>query len=95
MLCRVTVVLVLVGVRVTADSVWVVVVVLAGSLTTVVQDDKAITQAGITEIERISFFIVSFMLTKDSPPIGSADGAGSEFFQARAIGISRPVLLER
>ena len=35
-------VLVVVGVRVTADSVWVVVVVAAGSLTTVVHEDRAI-----------------------------------------------------
>ena len=60
MLRRVTVVLVVVGVRVTADSECVVVVVVAtGSLTTVVQDDKAMTQAGTTGIKRISFFIVS------------------------------------
>lgn len=59
MLRRVTVVLVVVGVRVTADSVCVVVVV-AGSLTTVVQDGKAMTQKGITGIKRIRFFIVSF-----------------------------------
>ena len=54
--------LVLVGVRVTA-SVCVVVVVVAGSFTTVVQDDKAMTQIGISGIKRISFFIVSLMLT--------------------------------
>jgi hypothetical protein len=51
-------VLVVVGVRVTADSVCVVVVVAAGSLTTVVQDDSARVQAGMTEISRISFFII-------------------------------------
>ena len=86
--------LVLVGVRVTA-SVCVVVVVVAGSFTTVVQDDKAMTQAGITGIKRISFFIVSLMLKKDSPQVVSLDGASNEFFQARAIGTSHPVLLER
>ncbi len=94
MLWRVTVVLVLVGVRVTADSVCVVVVVVAGSFT-VVQDDRTMAQAGITGIKRISFFIVSLMLTKDSPQVVSLDGASNEFFQARAIGTSRPVLLER
>ncbi len=64
MLWRVTVVLVLVGARCTAVSLWVVVVVVgAGSLTTVVQDDRARAQAGITGINRISFFIIGLMLT--------------------------------
>lgn len=53
------VVLVLVGVRVTDDSVRVVVVVSAGSLTTVVQDDRTIAQAKMTETNRISLFIIS------------------------------------
>jgi hypothetical protein len=52
------VVLVLTGARVTADSVLVVVVVAAGSFTTVVQDDKTNAQAGIIRIKRDSFFIV-------------------------------------
>jgi len=91
-LWRVTVVLVLVGVCVTADSVCVVVVVVAGS---VAQDDRTMAQAGITGIKRISFFIVSLMLKKDSPQVVSLDGASNEFFQARAIGTSHPVLLER
>jgi hypothetical protein len=54
---------VVVGVRVTADSVCVVVVVAAGSLTTVVQDDRAIAlmankvcifinQLNVTRIDR-------------------------------------------
>ena len=61
MLWRVTVVLVLVGARSTAVSLWVVVVVVgAGSLTTVVQEDRARAQAGIS---RISFFIIGLMLT--------------------------------
>ena len=76
----------------TADSVCVVVVVVAGS---VAQDDRTMAQAGITGIKRISFFIVSLMLKKDSPQVVSLDGASNEFFQARAIGTSRPVLLER
>ncbi len=51
--------LVSVGVRVTADSVWVVVVVAgAGSFTTVVQDEKTSAQAGITRRARDNFFIV-------------------------------------
>ena len=54
------VVLVLVGVRVTDDSVRVVVVVAAGSLTTVVQDDRIIAQAKMTETNRISLFIISY-----------------------------------
>ena len=61
MLWRVTVVLVLVGVRVTADSVRVVVVAV-GSLTTVVQDDKTIAQTAITGINKISFFIFRLIL---------------------------------
>ena len=56
---------------------------------------QTMAQAGITGIKRISFFIVSLMLTKDSPQVVSLDGASNEFFQARAIGTSRPVLLER
>jgi hypothetical protein len=56
----VVVVLVLVGVRVTDDSVRVVVVVAAGSLTTVVQDDRTIAQAKMTETNRISLFIISY-----------------------------------
>jgi hypothetical protein len=74
-------VLVLVGVRVTA-SVCVVVVVVAGSFTTVVQDDKAMTQIGITGIRRVSFFIVSLLLTKDSPQVVSLDGTSNEFFSS-------------
>ena len=54
------VVLVLVGVRVTDDSVRVVVVVSAGSLTTVVQDDRTIAQAKMTETNRISLFIIRY-----------------------------------
>jgi hypothetical protein len=92
-LWRVTVVLVWVGVFVTADSVCVVVVVVAAG--SVVQDDRTTAQAGITGIKRISFFIVSLMLTKDSPQTVPSDGRSSEFFQARAIGTSRLVLLER
>ena len=57
MLWRVTVVLVLSGVRVTADSVCVVVVAV-GSFTTVVQDDKAMTEAGMMRMDRVSFFII-------------------------------------
>jgi hypothetical protein len=61
-LWRVTVVLVLVGVRSTADSVRVVVVAL-GSFSTVVQDDRIIAQTAITGINRISFFIIGLLLT--------------------------------
>ena len=63
----------------TADSV-VVVVVAVGSFTTVVQDESAITLAEITGIKRISFFIVSLMLSRDSPQVVSLDGASNEFF---------------
>ena len=84
MLWRVTVVLVLVGVCVTADSVCVVVVVVAGS---VVQDDRTMAQAGITGIKRISFFIVSLMLTKDSPQVVSLDGTSNEFFKRAQSGL--------
>ena len=94
MLWCVTVVFVLVGAGVAADIVCAVVVVVAGSFV-VVQDDKAMAHTGITGIKRISFFIVGLMLTRDSPHIMSSDGIMSEFFQARAIGTSRPVLLER
>ena len=87
MLWRVTVVLVWVGVFVTADSVCVVVVVVVAA--------GSVVQAPITGIKRISFFIVSLMLTKDSPQTVPSDGRSSEFFQARAIGTSRLVLLER
>jgi hypothetical protein len=62
-LWRVTVVLVLVGVRVTADSVCVVVVVAAGSFSTVVQDGRTIAQIATTGISRISFFIIGLLLT--------------------------------
>lgn len=79
MLWRVTVVLVLVGVCVTADSVCVVVVVVAGS---VEQDDRTMAQAGITGIKRMSFFIVSLMLTRDSLQVVSPDGANDEFFSS-------------
>ena len=80
------------GGAVTDVCLVVVVVVVAGS---VVQDDKAMAQAGITGIRRISFFIVSLMPTRDSLPVVSPDGASDEFFQARVIGTSCPVLLER
>jgi hypothetical protein len=54
-------VLVLVGVRVTAESV-VVVVVAAGSFTTVVQDVRRRPKAGIARSNRDSFFISMLML---------------------------------
>jgi hypothetical protein len=68
-----------VGAAVTDVSLVVVVVVVAGS---VAQDDKAMAQAGITGIRRISFFIVDLMLTMDSPPVVSADGLGASFFRS-------------
>lgn len=79
------------GAVVTAVSLVVVVVVVVG----VSQDDRAMAQAGITGIRRKSFFIVSLMLTRDSLQVVSPDGASDEFFQARVIGTSCPVLLER
>jgi hypothetical protein len=80
-----------VGAAVTDVSLVVVVVVVAGS---VVQDDKAMAQAGITGIRRISFFIVDLMLTMDSPPVVPTDGLRASFFQARAIGTFCLVPLE-
>ena len=70
-----TVVLVLVGVRVTADSVLDVVVEVAGSFTTVVQDEKTSAQAGIRRRLRDSFFIVVgvYANTPDSTPNGLAN----------------------
>jgi hypothetical protein len=61
-LWRVTVVLVSVGVRVTADSLCVVVVV-AGSLTTVVQDERKRPQAGMRRV-RDNFFIVVWIQSR-------------------------------
>ena len=49
------------GGAVTDVCLVVVVVVVAGS---VVQDDKAMAQAGITGIKRRSFFIVGLLLTR-------------------------------
>jgi hypothetical protein len=64
-------VLVVVGVRVTAVSVCVVVVVVAG----VSQDDRTMAQTGITGIKRISFFINRFDADKpDSMDVTPADG---------------------
>ena len=59
MVRRVTVVLVVVGVRVTADSVCVVVVA-TGSFTTVVQEVNSIRQAALAGTKRICFFIMLF-----------------------------------
>ena len=80
--------LVVVGVRVTVDSVSVVVVdVVAGS---VAQDDKAMTQTGITGIKRISFFITRFDADKpDSMEVTPADGIRSETLAARAPPVSQ------
>jgi len=61
-----------VGVRVTADSVCVVVVV-AGSLTTVVQELRNMAQAGSTGIRRISFFIWLDSSKQDSAQVASTD----------------------
>jgi hypothetical protein len=70
-------VLVLVGVRSTAVSEWVVVVVAAGSLTTVVQEHRALT--AIIGTAKISFFISKFDANKpDSWQIPFADGMKSE-----------------
>lgn len=68
----------------TADSVCVVVVVAAGSLTTVVQDDKAKTQSEIDEIKRVVFFMVSLMVTKDSTQIVPVDGSKPSFSGLRS-----------
>ena len=67
------------GAAITAVSRVVVVVVVAGS---VAQDDKAMVKTGITGIKRISFFIVSLLLTKDSPQVVSLDGTSNEFFSS-------------
>ena len=65
--------LVLVGVRSTAVSECVVVVVAAGSLTTVVQDDRAHT--AIIGTNKISVFISRFGANKpDSGQVTCADG---------------------
>ena len=79
------------GAAVTDVSLVVVVVVVDG----VSQDDRTMAHAGITVIRRICLFIVSLMLTRDSLQVVSPDGASDEFFQARVIGTSCPVLLER
>jgi hypothetical protein len=64
-------VLVVAGARVTADSVCVVVVVVAG----VSQDDSTMAHTGITGIRRISFFISRFDADKlDSMEVTPADG---------------------
>jgi hypothetical protein len=77
-------VLVLVGVRSTAVSVWVVVVAVAGSLTTVVQDESPASAKIATN--RMSVFISRFIAFKgDSRQLTSADGFG-RFFYARASG---------
>jgi hypothetical protein len=60
-----------VGAAVTAVSLVVVVVVVAVSVS---QDDKATAQTPITGIKRISFFIVSLMLTRDSLQVVPPDG---------------------
>jgi hypothetical protein len=73
-----------VGAAVTDVSLVVVVVVVAGS---VVQDDKAMAQAGITGIRRISFFIVDLMLTMDSPPVVPTDGLRASFFRPGRSGL--------
>jgi hypothetical protein len=72
-------VLVELGVRVTADSVCVVVVA-AGSLTTVVQEARSIVQAGRTGIKRISFFILLDSSKQDSAQMASADVLKSKKF---------------
>ena len=65
--------LVLVGVRSTAVSVCVVVVAVAGSLTTVVQDESAPTANIGTN--KISFFISRFDANKpDSMEVTAPDG---------------------
>ncbi len=65
--------LVLVGVRSTAVSVCVVVVAVAGSFTTVVQEERA--QTARTGTNKISFFISSLIADKpDSRQGGIPDG---------------------
>ena len=66
----------------TADSVLDVVVEVAGSFTTVVQDEKTSAQAGSRRRLRDSFFIVVgvYADTPDSTPNGLADGFRREFF---------------
>jgi hypothetical protein len=66
-----------VGAAVTDVSLVVVVVVVDG----VSQDDRTMAQAGMTGSRRISFFIVSLMLTRDSLQVVSPDGASDEFFR--------------
>jgi hypothetical protein len=53
----------------------VVVVVGAGSFTTVVQDERTRAKAGSTGIKRISFFIIELVANKlDSTEVAFADG---------------------
>ena len=88
--------LVLVGVRSTSVVRVVVVVVAAGSFTTVVQDERTRAKAGSTGINRMSFFIIGLIANKlDSTEVSVADGLEATISQTRAIGTSRPVLLER
>jgi hypothetical protein len=75
----VTVVLVSVGVRVTADSVCVVVVAV-GSFTTVVQEEKSIAQAGMTRSNKDNFFIIVLLLTKPIRLTALCRMAESRFF---------------
>jgi hypothetical protein len=70
----VTVVLVSVGVRVTAESVVVVVVEAAGSFTTVVHDESSMPQSGITRTDKDSFFIRLDTNNADSRQRRSVDG---------------------
>ena len=68
------------GTRVTADSVCVVVVV-AGSFTTVVQELRNMVQAGRTGIKRISFFIYLDSSKQDSAQVASADVLKAKKFE--------------
>ena len=82
MLWRVTVVLVVVGVWVTADSVWVVVVVIGAGSSTAVQEVRARRASAGSTISNV--FISCFMLTKlHSAEVALADGLRSNFLGPR------------
>jgi hypothetical protein len=81
-------VLVVVGVWVTVDSVWVVVVVMGAGSSTVVQEVSARKASAGSTISNV--FISYFILTTlHSAEVPSADGLRSNFFK-HAISISYP-----
>ena len=74
--------------RVTAVSVWVVVVVATGSFSSAAQEIRSImAQAGSAGNRRVNLFIMSVCSKDNSAQVSSADGLKTKFLVVRRLAL--------